>query len=157
MADDADAADEELSELARAESPSSAIDLELDEGTEAADVAAAPARSAQTRAGSGVRRALVIALVRSALFRRFATYGPGKHGEALALFARRITLPLLLAFPAAVLATGSWRDALTGGPRNADLWIGAIAYLLALLELEREPVRPRHLAVEDLQIIDGQQ
>jgi hypothetical protein len=79
--------------------------------------------------------ALVLALVRSGMYRRFATYGAGRYGEALARIARRITLPLLLAFPAAVAATGAWRGAFAGRARTADLWIGAVAYLLALLEL----------------------
>jgi hypothetical protein len=79
--------------------------------------------------------ALVLALVRSGMYRRFATYGAGSYGEALARIARRITLPLLLAFPAAVAATGAWRGAFAGRTRAADLWIGAVAYLLALLEL----------------------
>jgi hypothetical protein len=85
-------------------------------------------------ATSGVL-ALVLALVRSGMSRRFATYGAGRYGDALARIARRITFPLLLAFPAAVAATGSWRGAFAGRPRAADLWIGAVAYLLALLEL----------------------
>jgi hypothetical protein len=81
--------------------------------------------------------ALVITLVRSALYRRFATYGAGSHEETLARVTRQLTVPLLLAFPAAVAATGegAWRNAFAGRSRNADLWIGAMAYLLALLEL----------------------
>ena len=78
---------------------------------------------------------LVIALVRCALYRRFATYGAGRIGETIARVACQITVPLLLAFPVAVVATGSWRGAFAGRPRNADLWIGTMAYLLALLEL----------------------
>jgi hypothetical protein len=78
---------------------------------------------------------LVIALVRSALYRRVATQGVGAHGETLARIARRITVPLLLAFPAAVVTTGACRSAFAGRPRNADLWIGIMAYVLALLEL----------------------
>ena len=78
---------------------------------------------------------LVIALVRCALYRRVATHGAGGNGEALARITGRITVPLLLAFPAAVVATGSWRSALAGRPWNADLWIGLMAYVLALLEL----------------------
>jgi presenilin-like A22 family membrane protease len=80
--------------------------------------------------------ALVITLVRSALYRRLATYGAGRHGETLARVTRQLTVPLLLAFPAAVATgEGAWRNAFAGPSRNADLWIGAMAYLLALLEL----------------------
>lgn len=79
--------------------------------------------------------ALVLALVRSALYRRFAMYGAGRHGETLAGVARHVTVPLLLAFPVAVAAAGTWRGAFSHGPRTTDLWIGSMAYLLALLEL----------------------
>jgi hypothetical protein len=79
--------------------------------------------------------ALVLTLVRSALYRRFATYGAGRLGETLARVARQITVPLLLAFPAAVAATGAWRGAFAERSRHSDLWIGAMTYLLALLEL----------------------
>jgi hypothetical protein len=78
---------------------------------------------------------LVLALVRSALYRRFATYGAGGYGETLAGVARHVTVPLLLAFPVAVAATGEWRGAFSGRPPTTDLWIGSMAYLLALLEL----------------------
>ena len=88
--------------------------------------------------------ALVIILARSALYRRFAAYGAGRHGETLARVARRITVPLLLAFPAVVAATGAWRGAFTGRPRNADLWIGIMAYVLALLELTQLRVWALH-------------
>ena len=42
-----------------------------------------------------------------------------------------------MAFPATVVATsvGPWRAALAGHAWKVDLWIGATAYLLAILEL----------------------
>jgi hypothetical protein len=79
--------------------------------------------------------ALVVALARCALFRRGAALGAGVRRSAIARAARQITPPALLAFPAAVAASGSWAHAFGDRPQNVNVWIGALAYLLALLEL----------------------
>jgi hypothetical protein len=88
--------------------------------------------------------ALVVTVVRCALFRHGATFGATRYGEALARVARRITLPLLVAFPAAVAASGSWREIFAGHSQNVNLWIGALAYVLALLELTQLRVWQLH-------------
>jgi hypothetical protein len=88
--------------------------------------------------------ALVVTVVRCALFRHGATFGATRYREALARVARRITLPLLVAFPAAVAASGSWREIFAGHSQNVNLWIGALAYVLALLELTQLRVWQLH-------------
>jgi hypothetical protein len=81
--------------------------------------------------------ALVIALARCALFRRIVTHDAGRYEATIAGVVRLLTVPVMLAFPATVVATsvGPWRGALAGHAWKVDLWIGTTAYLLAILEL----------------------